>query len=101
VLYFSNILEPLSVYALEGLCCLGYNIDYNTENNMKINELTAKAFDKAIPYTWDSLDYLEVEKLLSVFAELIVRECIDTVQNGGGMCGVISSNNLKQHFGVE
>ena len=32
------------------------------------------------------------------FAELIVRECIGVVQEGGGMCGAISSNNLKQHF---
>ena len=36
------------------------------------------------------------------FAELIVQECIGVVQKGGGMCGAISSNNLKQHFfGVE
>ena len=36
------------------------------------------------------------------FAELIVRECIGVVQKGGGICGAISSNNLKQHFfGVE
>ena len=36
------------------------------------------------------------------FAELIVAECIGVVQKGGGMCGAISSNNLKQHFfGVE
>ena len=39
---------------------------------------------------------------LEKFAELIVQECISVVQKGGGMCGVISSNNLKQHFfGVE
>ena len=36
------------------------------------------------------------------FAELIVQECIGVVQKGGGICGAISSNNLKQHFfGVE
>jgi len=32
------------------------------------------------------------------FAELIIEECIEVVQNGGGMCGAISSNNLKEHF---
>ncbi len=39
---------------------------------------------------------------LEKFAELIVRECVSVVQKGGGMCGAISSTNLKQHFfGVE
>ncbi len=35
------------------------------------------------------------------FAELMVRECLKVVQDGGGMCGAISSNNIKQHFGLE
>ena len=44
------------------------------------------------------MEFFDKEK----FAELIVAECIGVVQKGGGMCGAISSNNLKQHFfGVE
>ena len=35
------------------------------------------------------------------FAELIVRECVHTVENRGGMCGALSSNWIKEHFGVE
>lgn len=35
------------------------------------------------------------------FAELLVRECIFAVENHGGMCGVTSSNKIKEHFGVE
>ncbi len=40
-------------------------------------------------------------KDLEKFAELMVRECLKVVQDGGGMCGAISSNNIKQHFGIE
>ncbi len=44
----------------------------------------------------------ELSPVEKKFAELIVKECIGVVQKGGGMCGAISSNNLKQHFfGVE
>ncbi len=35
------------------------------------------------------------------FAELIVAECVHTVQNRGGMCGALASNWIKEHFGVE
>jgi hypothetical protein len=73
---------------------------------MKINELTAKAFDKAIPYTWHSLDHIEVEKLLNVFAELIVGECTNAIVNDSRLNDVSSAANgcvrtIKQHFGVE
>ena len=49
-----------------------------------------------------SMSAEECEAAYKKFAELIVQECIGVVQKGGGMCGAISSNNLKQHFfGVE
>jgi hypothetical protein len=34
------------------------------------------------------------------FAELIVKECVQTVQDRGGMCGALASNWIKEHFGV-
>lgn len=40
------------------------------------------------------------EAFESKFAELIIERCIKVVQDGGGMCGAISSNNLKQYFGI-
>ena len=77
--------------------------------NQRIRELesTARSWAK------DEIAYLErvhnrdytfdeaSDEFNKKFAELIVQECITVVQNGGGMCGAISSNNLKQHFGVE
>jgi hypothetical protein len=83
---------------LRGFVVCGIIYVMKRGNMMKINELTAKAFDKAIPYTWDSLDYTEVEKLLNVFAELIVRECAYIADD---MKSLDVAEGIKQHFGVK
>ncbi len=41
------------------------------------------------------------EQHMKKFAELIVRECVHTVRNRGGMCGALASNWIEEHFGVE
>lgn len=41
----------------------------------KIDELWGKALDKAVPDTYSSLTWTQVEKIKQVFAELIVKEC--------------------------
>ena len=76
--------------------------------NEKIRQLAGQALDRVVPYTWTRLDYDEIQRLQEYFAELIVRECIDTVQK---RC--IGDHNredaevmrcvadLKEHFGVE
>lgn len=65
--------------------------------NERIKELLPK------PWTFPYPDReMYTKEQLAHLAELIVKECIVVVQNGGGMCGAISSTNLKQHFfGVE
>ena len=49
--------------------------------NKEMKELLGKAFDKAVPYTWDSLDYYEMEKVMQVFGELLVQKCADVCSN--------------------
>lgn len=62
--------------------------------------LLAEQARKHFPKTESSGEFWVFDE--QKFAELIVAECIGVVQKGGGMCGAISSNNLKQHFfGVE
>lgn len=67
--------------------------------NERIKELALRAggrlscIAEPLEHPW-KFSQSELEK----FAELIVAECIGVVQKGGGMCGAISSNNLKQHF---
>ena len=51
--------------------------------------------------TWVRGEYVASPGELEKFAELIVRECVHTVENRGGMCGALSSNWIKEHFGVE
>ena len=66
--------------------------------NKRIQELTGKALDKAVPYTWHNLDHIEVEKVMKEFAELIVRECSAYVEGTGNW---LVAMEMKQHFGVE
>jgi hypothetical protein len=41
----------------------------------------------------------ECELAYAKFAELIVRECLDTLYKNG--CSCIPADRLKEHFGVE
>ena len=84
--------------------------------NERIDELFGKALDKAVPHTWTSLSHAEVESVIKVFAELIVRECVEqgkqvqsqNVSNGskdyidGREMGIeVFINQIRKYFGVE
>ena len=77
-----------------------------------IDKLWGQALDRVVPDTYSSLSLTQVEKVKTVFGELIVSECIgcceqvisdpvpesvDTWLNGGSQC----IDEIKQHFGVE
>jgi hypothetical protein len=40
------------------------------------------------------------QETLEKFADLIVKECVQTVQDRGGMCGALAANWIEEHFGV-
>ena len=69
--------------------------------NEQINDLMYRAGLTA-QGCWDSMDDYDREAILK-FAELIVRECIDTVSD----CSIEYCtrpqivNEIKEHFGVE
>ena len=84
--------------------------------NERINELWARAVDTAVPETYTSLSWAQIEKIKLVFAQLIVRECLGIVHDAerGGSNEIwdnaaLSWNNalkfirrdLQEHFGVE
>jgi hypothetical protein len=69
--------------------------------NERIKLLAGKALDKTVPYTWHNLDHVEVEKVMTEFAELIVRECAETVLGFRNQFGDSAHAEIKQHFGVE
>jgi len=62
--------------------------------NERIQELAAEALDKAVPETWTTLDHEQLRRFQEVFAELIVKECIDIVPWQ-------YEKKIRQHFGVE
>ena len=49
--------------------------------NQRIDQLWAQALDAAVPETYTRLSHSQVLKIKQVFAELIVAECIDIVEN--------------------
>ena len=63
--------------------------------NERIDKLMVKA---GAYFGGEGVDYSNFDP--KKFAELIVRECVHTVENRGGMCGALSSNWIKEHFGV-
>ena len=64
----------------------------------RIDELWGQALDQAMPNTYSSLSWTQIEKIKSVFAELIVRECavIATDCNSD-----MTAAEVLKHFGVE
>ena len=75
----------------------------------KIDELWGKALDKAVPDTYSSLTWAQVEKIKQVFAELIVKECaqlardtdLEDVEGGDSQVLRAAKMQILEHFGVE
>ena len=68
--------------------------------NERIQELWAKAVDIAVPETYTNLSWGQIEKIKTVFAELIIQECAYFVAQNTledqGMWG-----KIVRHFGVD
>jgi cyclopropane fatty-acyl-phospholipid synthase-like methyltransferase len=78
--------------------------------NERIKELLAQAYDQAVPETWTTLSSEQLERVYEKFAELIVRESIQVVddmadpeEDSDLFVWVLhnASEKIKQHFGVE
>ena len=49
--------------------------------NERIDQLWGQALDQAVPETYSRLSYSQVLKVKQVFAELIVRDCLNIAKN--------------------
>ncbi len=69
--------------------------------NEQIKKLAEQAGYKPLP-GFDFANSLE-ETYLKKFAELIVRECVQYIEDKFDFCGdeLIIAEKLKEHFGVE
>ena len=71
-----------------------------------MNERIKQLMEESVSFHWDyDSNMYEAQvhpKDLEYFAELIVRECMDIVGDGGEFCSRPKLfEKIKQHFGVE
>ena len=68
--------------------------------NERIKQLAGQALDRVVPYTWHNLDHVEMEKVMKVFADLLIRETLDVaragVEYGDGM-----DSAVYRYFGLK
>ena len=85
--------------------------------NEHTKKLLDKALDQAVSETWTNLSHAQLIKLSSVFAELIVAECVDKIETyripvGNSAAGEMACewtydalmeirDEIREHFGVE
>jgi hypothetical protein len=75
--------------------------------NERIQKLMGKTLDSEFSHTWDTMTYEGLLQFSEKFAELIVQECISTLEekiyrsidHEGDECWI--DLILKEHFGVE
>lgn len=73
------------------------------ELRCRAQELAAEAFPGKVPFdpNPDPILWDRIHKSYELFAELIVRECVQAVDNVGGYNEEFHMNAIKEHFGVE
>ena len=83
--------------------------------NEQIKQLLGQAYDQAVPETWTTLSSEQLGRVYEKFAELIIKECINTLETrrktskaspgeygNGFKSGIAASARcLQVHFGVE
>ena len=67
-----------------------------------MNERIADLYEKASEWALESDSPKSYkDRVMSKFAELIVRECIDVVEDAGGIDKYHYTGAIGKHFGVE
>ena len=63
------------------------------------SQLVYETTDGKVYNSWE--DYVDLTEYVEKFAELIVRECIDVVEDAGGIDKYHYTGAIEKHFGVE
>jgi len=77
--------------------------------NKRIRELLGQAYDEAVPETWTTLSSEQLGRIHEKFAELIIQECMDVLEDfttdinvrGNEYTVVDARETLEEHFGLE
>jgi hypothetical protein len=79
--------------------------------NDPLYKLAGAALDKSVPYTWTTLDYDQIHKLLECHGQMIVKECAAIlIKEATENCDegtethyalIHEARWMKRYFGVE
>jgi len=66
----------------------------------RIKELAGQALDQTVPDTWTTLTAYDLNKFTEVFAELIVKECLNICEANGdkGLDGHYCADEIVRTF---
>ena len=80
-------------------------VDFPKIEKSPIARLAAQALDDAIPETWSTLSYEQLQRFQQRFAELLIQECASLTLDYAGpehYAGWLDyRDEIKQHFGVK
>ena len=71
--------------------------------NKRIKDIMSKTLDEKFAGTWSTMDMQDLAKFAEKFAELIVKECMDTIAESreARHTAYYYRNRVAEHFGVE
>ena len=72
--------------------------------NKRIEQLMAQTLDEKFSHTWTTLTPEDLEKFVKHFAELLIRDCADTVYRFDDLTlgqGYTIAKHIKKNYEVE
>ena len=69
--------------------------------NIRLQDIMSKTLDEKFAGTWSTMDMQDLAKFAEKFAELIVKEMLQTCEDHPAWTGRMIGEQIKQHFGVE
>jgi len=72
--------------------------------NKRIEQLMAQTLDEKFSHTWTTLTPEDLERFVKHFAELLIRDCADTVYRFDDLTlgqGYTVAKHLRKHFEVD
>ena len=69
--------------------------------NERIKALMGQTLDEKFAGTWSTMDMQDLANFAEKFAELIVKEMLQTCEDHPAWTGRMIGEQIKEHFGVE
>lgn len=72
--------------------------------NERIKKLMGQTLDDKFKETWSTMTPADLEKFVTHFAELLIRDCADTAYNNSSLTlgqGYTVAKDIKRHYGVD